>query len=145
MVADRKIDDETLSASDAATRNAKGGRKPLPKTAKRGVRKEIGYQPGEWAKIERDAKSVGMTTTDFIRSRSLGFTPKTSPAPDLAIVIAELNRIILEFGRVGNNVNQLTKSVHLDTGFQQYWREVGQEVKTLTSAAHSALARLLAK
>ena len=145
MAADRHIEDAAVAASEEGLRLVRGGRKALPATEKRSERFTIRTTLAERAQIETAARSVGMTPSDYMRARALGFTPKTSPAPDMSITLAELNRIVLELKRVGNNVNQLAKSVHLDTGFQQYWREVGQEVKTLTSTAHNVLARMLSK
>ncbi|MEM6898659.1 MAG: plasmid mobilization relaxosome protein MobC [Pseudomonadota bacterium] len=148
MVAERRIEErrrsaDDLSPSEEAKANGQGGRGALSDAERRSVRKEMRWRPDEWAQVELKARAVGMTPTDFVRQRALGFTPKTTNAPDAALAAASLNQMVLELQRQGNNLNQLSKSVHTDTAFQQHWREIGQEVRVLTLAVHQALARVL--
>lgn len=143
MAADKQIDQETIVASDEALANVRGGRKSLPETVRRSCRKEIRWQLHEWAQVELTAKSVGMNPTDFVRQRALGFSPKSTPAPELDTLIAELNRLVVETGRIGNNINQLARSVHRNSDFQQYYREIGEEHRELAAAVHAALLSVL--
>lgn len=150
MVADRRIserrqDHSPETPSQKGARIVKGGRKPLPAIDRKDSRVTVRFKPDQRAQVELAAKSVGMTPVEFMRARALGFTPKTTRSHDIDLALAELNTLLLELSRIGNNVNQLAKAVHTDTGFQQYWREIGQEVKTLSSSANIVLARLVAK
>lgn len=82
--------------------------------------------------IRMQAAAAGLTPSEYSRRRALGYEvpAKADIAPN-ASLLSELNRI-------GVNINQLAKSVHLDTGFQQYWREIGDELS-------AALAKLVHK
>ena len=81
----------------------------------------------ELAQVDRDAAAVGLTRSDFIRLSALSQPLPESRGkadPELAHALS----------RIGNNVNQLAKSVHLDTGFQQYWHEIGEELRFVLAA-----------
>ena len=43
-------------------------------------------------------------------------------------LIAELNRIGVRIPPIANNVNQLTRSVHIGADFARYWRGVGDDL-----------------
>jgi len=43
--------------------------------------------------------------------------------------------LVVALNRVGNNVNQLTRSVHRGSAFQRYWKEVGGELRTVLHRA----------
>lgn len=73
--------------------------------------------------LRLEASKSGLTVSDFARRRMLGvrLPARTFSHTDPALV-SELNAI-------GNNVNQLTRSVHRGSDFANYWREVGQELQ----------------
>ena len=143
MAADKQIDQQTVAASDEATANVRGGRKPLPEAEARSIYAKFRVNESELAQIHLAARSVGMRPTVYMRERALGFSPKSTPAPQLDALIAELNRLVVETGRIGNNINQLTRSVHRNSDFQQYYREIGEEHRELAAAVHAALLSVL--
>lgn len=59
--------------------------------------------PEERDQIERKAISAGKSLSDYIRDSSL----KTE-----IVVIDDLNEFTIEFRRIGNNLNQITKAVN---------------------------------
>lgn len=76
----------------------------------------------EKERVIANAQTAGMTETNFIRARILGEVIRSSnQSVDPALVHA--------INRVGNNVNQLARSVHRGSDFQAYWREVGDELE----------------
>ena len=73
------------------------------------------------------AAAAGLNEADFVRLSSL-----TQPLPE---VRGKADPALAHaLSRIGNNVNQLAKSVHLDTGFQQYWHEIGEELRFVLAA-----------
>ena len=95
----------------------------------------------ERAEIERAARQAGLSPSEYVRSLALGNKPRASrPATDPAL-ISELNRLVMEAKRIGNNVNQLARATHRDSTFQQWWREIGQEVRTITGQLQALLER----
>lgn len=150
MVADRRISERRdttpeRTPAEEAQDNVRGGRKALPETERRSIYMKFRVNAAERAQIHIAAETVGLGPTVFMRELALGYKPKPNEAHDAARVLASLNQIVLELQRQGNNLNQLSRSVHTDTAFQQHWREIGQEVKVLTATAQLALARLLDK
>lgn len=97
----------------------------------------------ERAQIESAARACGLSKSEYIRQLALGHKPRASAAQDHAATVSELNKLVLEAGRVGNNVNQLARSVHRDSAFQECWREIAQEVKSLNGKLTAALERVL--
>lgn len=73
--------------------------------------------------IRTQAANAGMSETDYLRARALGFSVSSarSGRSDPAL-ISELNRI-------GVNVNQLAAATHQDRDFVRYWREIGAELR----------------
>lgn len=82
--------------------------------------------------IRAQAETAGIKPSEYLRRRALGYevVAKAQLSANAALV-SELNRI-------GVNVNQLARSVHRDSAFQEYWREIGVELNTLLAkvAAH---------
>lgn len=61
---------------------------------------------------------------EFVRRAIFGakiVTPALSSSADPALIVA--------LNRVGNNVNQLARSVHRGSDFQRYWHEVGDDLR----------------
>lgn len=81
----------------------------------------------EWLRAQ--ARQANLSETEFMRRRVLGQPVRAASeaAADPALVMA--------LNRVGVNVNQLAKSVHVDSAFQQYWREVGDELRAVLAKA----------
>lgn len=82
--------------------------------------------------VRRQAAKAGLSEAEYTRRRVLGFevTAAARRSFDPALV-AEVNR-------VGVNVNQLTRSVHMGREFTAYWNEIGTELKAvLAKVAHA--------
>lgn len=95
-----------------------------PKKADQERRTEQTKERWTLAEIEHlnaQAKRCGLTRAEYIRRRSLGEPIRAkSDSADPALVVA--------INRVGNNVNQIARSVHRGSDFQQYYREVGEKL-----------------
>ncbi len=89
----------------------------------------IRWTTAELEQLNEQARLAGLKSAEYIRRRALGHRiTSVSTRTDPALIVA-LNRI-------GNNVNQLAVSVHRDSAFQKYWREVGEELRDVL---HSTL------
>lgn len=76
----------------------------------------------ERAYIRAQAKAAGLTPSEYSRRRALGYeVPAKSAAAPNAAMVSELNRI-------GVNINQLARSVHRGSAFQEFWLEIGDEI-----------------
>ncbi|MEL6120173.1 MAG: hypothetical protein AAFR49_10895 [Pseudomonadota bacterium] len=123
-----------------------GGR---PRVAKAAARSEVvraRVSIAERGRIEAAAAQAGMRTSDYIRLRVLGEMPASPPARSHGTdpaVISLLNRLVLEAARIGNNANQLARATHRGSAFQEFWREIGYEVKATTDQARAVLAKVL--
>lgn len=92
------------------------------------------WTAGELAQIDQDAARLGLTRSDLIRRRALDLrVPALSPSSsaDPALIVA--------LNKVGNNVNQLARSVHRGSDFQRYWQEVGGDLRTVLAKALEGL------
>jgi hypothetical protein len=97
-------------------------------TERRTEQQKIRYRLDEIEAVRASAARSGLTVAEFIRRRSLHEeTPSLSRSVDPALIHA--------LGRVGNNVNQLARSVHRGSDFQVYWHEIGEELRTVLAAA----------
>ena len=62
--------------------------------------------PSERSVMEQKAREAGLKLSEYLRSAGLNRTSKINLVP-------EINRkIYVELGRIGNNINQLTKAAH---------------------------------
>ncbi len=95
---------------------------------RRTEQQKIRYRLDEIETVRKHAAETGLTVAEFVRRRSLLENP---PAHGKSIDPA----LIHELNRIGNNVNQLARSVHRGSDFQRYWREVGQELETVLAKA----------
>ena len=98
---------------------------------RRSEQQKIRYRLDEIEAVRCHAAETGLTVAEFIRRRSLLDNP---PARGRAIDPA----LIHELNRIGNNVNQLARSVHRGSDFQRYWNEVGEELRIVLSKALDA-------
>lgn len=90
---------------------------------KRSEQLKIRLTTAEIEHLRLQASGTGLTASEYARRRILGakLPTKTAMQADPALV-SELNAI-------GNNVNQLTRSVHRGSDFANYWREIGLELQ----------------
>lgn len=75
--------------------------------------------------LRSQAHAAGMSLGEYVRRRSLGHSVTPSPRQTDAALISEVNRI-------GVNVNQLAKAVHMnrvDPDFTRDWQYVLLEVR----------------
>lgn len=78
----------------------------------------------DYETLLNNASAAGLSEGEYIRRACLGqvVTPVAAVADPLLIVA--LNRI-------GNNVNQLARAVHVDAAFQQHWQEIGGQLQAV--------------
>ena len=81
---------------------------------------------GEVEAIRTEAAKAGLGVAEFVRRRALGYqVPVASARASDPALITEINRI-------GVNVNQLTKAVHMDdhrSPFTAEWRSLLAELR----------------
>ncbi|WP_164721452.1 plasmid mobilization protein [Maribacter sp. MJ134] len=71
------------------------------------IRVNVRMTVSEYLTVSENADTLGITIPDFIRMRTTGrVLPRKKITP-------EDRKLFIELGRVGNNINQLTKKVHL--------------------------------
>jgi len=78
------------------------------------------------AHVEEQAAACGLSLSEYTRRRTLGH------------VVAPLSRakydpaLVSEINRIGVNVNQLARSIHLDDQrFVPYWQEIGSQLEEI--------------
>lgn len=72
---------------------------------KRSIRIQVWVNQDENEKLQRSAKTAGLSKEGYIRSLIHGYVPKAMPAPDYFAMMRELHVI-------GNNLNQLAVKAH---------------------------------
>lgn len=88
----------------------------------RNLKEQYRVTVAERAYVRTQAKAAGLTPAEYSRRRALGYeVPAQAAAAPNAALVAELNRI-------GVNVNQLARSVHRGSAFQEFWQEIGDEI-----------------
>nr|WP_298994876.1 plasmid mobilization relaxosome protein MobC [uncultured Allomuricauda sp.] len=71
------------------------------------IRLNVRVTVKEYLIVAKNADTLGITIPDFIRMKVTGrVLPRKRIAP-------EDRKFFIELGRIGNNINQLTKKVHL--------------------------------
>lgn len=67
-------------------------------------RKEVIFNNSDWENIELRAKETSLNTTDYIRKiATTGF-----------IININLDDLIFEINKIGNNINQIAKKVNMN-------------------------------
>lgn len=80
-------------------------------TTKKRVLVQLRTTEEDKQKLIELAKGMGMTITDFVKSRTLGNPPRMRKATfDREILI----RLLGELGKVGSNINQIAKVMNTD-------------------------------
>ncbi len=69
------------------------------------------------------AAAAGVSETEYLRARALGYQV---PSPVARICDPAL---ISELNRIGVNVNQLAKAVHLGRDFADFWEAIGEDLR----------------
>lgn len=71
------------------------------------IRINVRMTVSEYLTVSENADTLGITIPDFIRMKTTGrVLPKKRISP-------EYRKLFIDLGRIGNNINQLTKKVHL--------------------------------
>jgi hypothetical protein len=80
----------------------------------------------EKAYVKEQATRAALSEAEYTRRRVLGHAVVSPAGPRRAdpALISELNRI-------GVNVNQLARAVHVGRDFVRHWREIGVELRTV--------------
>ena len=62
------------------------------------------------SQLKTESENFGLTRGSFIKKRVFGsgFTPQRVPRPDQV----ELSKILHQLGKIGGNLNQVTKAMH---------------------------------
>jgi hypothetical protein len=82
------------------------------------------FTVAERVHLGQQAKAAGLTLSEFVRRRALGFVVQPPPARADAALVSELNRI-------GVNVNQLARSQNADREFRGDWKAIEGEMRRL--------------
>lgn len=106
---------------DPPSRSPKGGR-PRKLGDRREAHLILRVSHEEKATIQAAAQRVGLSASDYVRRRALNAQIPSRPVGADPALISELNAI-------GNNLNQLTRAVHRGSAFQEYWRDVGHQLR----------------
>jgi hypothetical protein len=80
----------------------------------------------EW--LASQSRAAGVSEIEFVRRRVLG-------QPVAQSRIATDPALVVQLNAIGNNVNQLARSVHVGGDFQRYWREVGRDLRSVLAKA----------
>ena len=71
------------------------------------IRVNVRMTVSEYLTVSENAETLGITIPDFIRLKTTGrVLPRKRISP-------EDRKLFIEMGRIGNNINQLTKKAHL--------------------------------
>lgn len=95
---------------------------------KRTAQRNLRFTLAEDAQLQAAARAAGLSVSEYVRRRALGHPvsfARRSTDPALAAALS----------RVGNNVNQLARAAHRGQAFQQHWRTVGDELRTVLAKA----------
>nr|WP_299214975.1 plasmid mobilization relaxosome protein MobC [uncultured Allomuricauda sp.] len=95
------------------------------------IRVNIRMTVDEYLILSDNAKTVGITIPDYIRRRVTGrVLPRKRISP-------EDRQLFVELSRIGNNVNQLTKKIHLGMNDRGNLHEQLMELKNVLNAIKS--------
>ena len=95
--------------------------------------------------VDQQAAIAGLPLSEYVRRRTLDYvvpagTGRRSADPAL---IVELNRLGLELKAIGNNANQIARSVHSGRPSRISWDAVIARIDELTGEVEQALERLV--
>ena len=100
------------------------------KSVKRKRNKQLNLRlsPEEYNRIKRDADALEITAGAYVRKVILNApVPRKSKRP--CVEVRTLARLLGQIGRIGGNINQLTKAANTGIPFQRH--ELEQELKSL--------------
>ena len=103
------------------------GRPALNSTERRSAVTVMRTTEQELEHIREQADLAGLSVSEYVRRRSLGYTVPTAAAASRRVD----PQLIEGLNRIGNNVNQLARAIHMDRSFVQYWERIGGELEEL--------------
>lgn len=101
-----------------------GGRPKKAPEERRTAQNKQRYTASEIGYITTQAALAGITPTEYIRRAALGLRVSAQKKRADAALITELCRI-------GNNINQLARSVNRGRGLPEYWRDMAKELEDI--------------
>lgn len=103
---------------------AKTGRPVKQPNERRRAQQNVRFTLAELEDIRAQAAAAGLTVAEFIRRAALGLAVKPLRTRVDAALISELNAI-------GNNVNQLARTVHRGRDLPSFWPAIANRLSTL--------------
>lgn len=101
------------------------GRPALDSTERRSKITVMRTTEPELEHIRAQADAAGLSVSEFVRRRSLGYVVPTAAGDARRTDPALIDAV----NRVGVNVNQLALATHTGRDFVRYWQEIGREVE----------------
>ena len=103
------------------------------------------YTVAEAEHVRAQAEAAGLDASEYVRRRALGHAVVPAPQRVDAAVISELNRIGLDLkSGVGNNLNQIARTMHTDRQQHIPVDHVLAELRFTISQLDKALAKVTA-
>lgn len=99
----------------------------------------------EKAYVQCQAEAAGLSEAEYLRRRSLDYRVTAGGAARRAdpALITELNRLGLEMSAIGNNANQLARSMNSGRRFRSRWEDVADEIERLRARVEGVLERVV--
>ena len=92
------------------------------------------WTAAELAHLDLQSARAGLSRSEFIRRAALNQAlPSSATSIDPTVIVA--------LNRVGNNVNQLARSVHRGRDFPDYWQAIGEELRCVLHRALDEIAK----
>lgn len=127
------------------TEKRKTGRPELSPEERRTERFNLRFTVSEKRKIQRDADLAGLSAHEYLRRRGLEHRVVPSGARVDPGLVTELNRLALEISALGNNVNQIARSLNARRRVRHDWDATVEAIEALSQRATEALERILAE
>ena len=100
----------------------------------RAIQINIRYTVKEYLIVSDNANTSGISITDYIRRKTTGSVlPRKKVAP-------EDRKLFITLGRLGNNINQLTRKVHSN---KHYPKQLKEELKSVKNLLESLMLKLV--
>ena len=109
-------------------------------TRKKSIAVTSRYDETEFAELEEAASRAGLTRASYQRVQSLA-TPKTRSTRRAPIDREMLAKLLGQLGKIGSNLNQLTRAAHLDWTDHAEIRAEVAELRTLLPLIREVLTR----
>lgn len=99
------------------------------------IQVNVRFCKADYLSISENARILGLLVTDFIRSKSIGKAlPRKKVSPHDRMLFVEL-------GRIGNNLNQLTRKAHLGIHIPKELREEIKKLKEVVELLRSNIVK----